>query len=70
MRILLVICAVLVATYVVIWVTRDAWKEPLSDFLAEKVTNAIHDNSPSEPSFIKDFAKLTGKKILKRELSL
>jgi hypothetical protein len=68
MRILAIIGIVAVTAWVVLYVTREAWGEILSDIIAEKVHSAIHDSTPSGPSFVKEFAKMTGKKIIKMEL--
>ena len=68
MKILLIIAGVMVGVYILLWVTREAWSEPLSSALALKVHDAVHDPSPSQPSFIKDFGIKTAKKFLQLEV--
>lgn len=63
---LLIIAAVAITAWVLVYLNR----EEVEDVVAEKISSAIHDTTPSTggPSFIKEFGKGVGKKVLKLEL--
>lgn len=63
-----IVVGVIVVAWVGLYLTRDSWGDWLSDVIANKVHNAIHDSTPSGPSFLKDFAKNTGRKIINLEI--
>lgn len=69
MRILIIVSSLLIMAWVVVYVTRHAWSEPLQDYVANVAHEAIHSDEPSGPSFIKGFAGGVAKKLIKLELN-
>jgi hypothetical protein len=65
-RTLIIIAAVAIAAWALVYLNR----EQVEDVVATKISEAIHSpaNPSAGPSFIKDFGRGVGKKVLKLEL--